>query len=118
MVVHCSAGIGRTGAFILIDSMLQMAKKERKIDVLGHFCKMRLQRINMVELSQYIFVYQVLFEALSHDSTDISCNDFASYLEKLIRANDKGTSILYKQYEVRFEVSDINYWFSISTIKY
>ena len=100
MVVHCSAGIGRTGAFIVIDSMLRMAEKEKKIDVLGHFCKIRMQRINMVEkYAQYRFVYQVLLEALSHDPTDISCNDFASYLERLTRGNDK-TSMLFKQYEV------------------
>lgn len=99
IIVHCSAGIGRTGAFILVDSILQMAKKEKKIDILGQFCKMRLQRINMIELSQYIFTYQVLFEALSHESTDIICSDFQSYFERLIKGCDKG-SILYKQFEV------------------
>lgn len=100
MVVHCSAGIGRTGAFIVIDSMLRMAEKEKKIDVFGHFCKVRMQRINMVEkFAQYRFVYQVLLEALSHDPTDIGCIDFATYLERLTKGSDK-TSLLYKQYEV------------------
>lgn len=100
MVVHCSAGIGRTGAFIVIDSMLNMADKEKKIDVFGHFCKIRLQRINMVEkYAQYRFVYQVLLEALSHDPTDISCTDFASYLDRLTKPPDK-TCLLHKQYEV------------------
>ncbi|KAH9517852.1 hypothetical protein DERF_008475 [Dermatophagoides farinae] len=88
IIVHCSAGIGRTGAFILIDSMLEMARKEKKIDILGHFCKMRLQRINMVEkFSQYVFVYHILVEALSHESSDISCNDFESYFEMMTKGN-------------------------------
>lgn len=101
MVVHCSAGIGRTGAFIVIDSMLRMAEKEKKIDVLGHFCRIRLQRMNMVEkFAQYRFVYQVLLEALSHEPTDVSCKDFATYLDKLTKGTDKA-SLLYKQYEVR-----------------
>lgn len=100
MVVHCSAGIGRTGAFIVIDSMLRMAEKEKKIDVFGHFCKVRQQRINMVEkFAQYRFVYQVLLEALSHDPTDISCIDFATYLDRQTKGSDK-TCLLYKQYEV------------------
>ena len=100
MVVHCSAGIGRTGAFIVIDSMLRMAEKEKKIDVLGHFCKIRMQRINMVEkFAQYRFVYQVLLEALSHDPTDISCTDFASYLNRQTKGSDK-TSLMNKQFEV------------------
>ncbi|XP_017489002.1 PREDICTED: receptor-type tyrosine-protein phosphatase alpha-like [Rhagoletis zephyria] len=100
MVVHCSAGIGRTGAFIVIDSMLRMAEKEKKIDVFGHFCKVRQQRINMVEkFAQYRFVYQVLLEALSHDPTDISCIDFATYLDRQTKGSDK-TCLLYKQYEI------------------
>ena len=107
MIVHCSAGIGRTGAFIIIDSMLRMAEKEKKIDVLDHYCKIRLQRINMVEkYSQYRFAYQVLLEALSHEPTDINCKDFENYLERetKIKGQDKVCQ-LYKQYEVRFNYS-------------
>lgn len=101
IVVHCSAGIGRTGAYILIDSMLEMANNEKKIDVVAHLCRMRLQRINMVELSQYVFVYQVLVEALSHQCTDIRCSDFANYLDKLVKGSEKHCA-LYKQFEVIF----------------
>ncbi|XP_027203269.2 receptor-type tyrosine-protein phosphatase epsilon-like [Dermatophagoides pteronyssinus] len=88
IIVHCSAGIGRTGAFILIDSMLEMALKEKKIDILGHFCRMRMQRINMVEkFSQYLFVYHILIEALSHESSDICCQDFQNYFESMTKGN-------------------------------
>lgn len=100
IMVHCSAGIGRTGAFILIDTMLEMAKKEGKIDILGHFCKMRLQRFNMVEkMSQYLFAYQVLFEALSHEPTNIACMEFKVYLERMTKGPEK-TCLLHKQFEV------------------
>lgn len=104
IVVHCSAGIGRTGALILIDSMLEMAKKEKKIDVLGHFCRIRLQRINMVEkFSQYVFVYHVLVEALSHECSNINCCDFESYLQKITKPeanNGKNKCPLQRQFEI------------------
>lgn len=101
LIVHCSAGIGRTGAFILIDSMLEMAKKEKKIDILGHFCKIRLQRINMVEkFAQYVFVYHVLVEVLSHESSNIDCQQFESYLESMIKGHGKNRTSLQKQFEI------------------
>ncbi len=60
IVVHCSAGVGRTGTFILLDAMLEMAKNEKTIDILAHLCVVRLQRINLVEkFAQYVFVHQV-----------------------------------------------------------
>ncbi|XP_054161845.1 receptor-type tyrosine-protein phosphatase alpha-like [Oppia nitens] len=65
IVVHCSAGVGRTGSFILIDSMLEMAKQEKQVDILQHFHRLRHQRMNMVEAyDQYVFVHRVLMEAL------------------------------------------------------
>lgn len=99
MIVHCSAGIGRTGAFIMIDSMLLMAENEKRIDIWAHFCRIRTQRINMVEkYAQYRFVYQVLLEALSHDPTDISCTNFGNYLKQSIRGGSSCS--LHKQYEI------------------
>ena len=70
IVVHCSAGVGRTGTFILIDSMLEMAKNEKQIDILSHLCTLRVQRINLIEkLGQYVFIHNALVEALDHDLT-------------------------------------------------
>jgi protein tyrosine phosphatase len=33
VLVHCSAGCGRTGTFIALDAMLQMLQKEKRIDI-------------------------------------------------------------------------------------
>ena len=44
-----SAGVGRTGTFITIDGMLEMAAAEGKIDVIGSVRKLRKDRINMVQ---------------------------------------------------------------------
>lgn len=47
-VVHCSAGVGRTGCYIVIDSMLERMKHEKTIDIYGHVTCLRAQRNYMV----------------------------------------------------------------------
>ena len=49
LVVHCSAGVGRTGVFILIDSMLDQLMEEDSINVYEFVRQMRSQRIHMVQ---------------------------------------------------------------------
>jgi len=50
MLVHCSAGVGRTGTFIVIDSTLQrLAEREELIDIYGHLSLLRTQRTDMVQ---------------------------------------------------------------------
>ncbi len=48
-VVYCSAGVGRTGTFIALDCLLEMAKKEGVIDVYGLTNQMRRDRVNMIQ---------------------------------------------------------------------
>ena len=49
ILVHCSAGVGRTGTFIAVDMALEQAKKEGKVDIAGIVCKLRQQRTKMVQ---------------------------------------------------------------------
>ena len=49
MLVHCSAGVGRTGTFILLDTMLERMKVEDSVDVYAALCKMRQCRVKMVQ---------------------------------------------------------------------
>jgi len=44
IIVHCSAGVGRTGCFIVIDALLEKLKQEKTIDVYGHVTLLRAQR--------------------------------------------------------------------------
>lgn len=48
-LVHCSAGVGRTGTFILLDMMLEKMKEEDSIDVYAALCKLRRCRVKMVQ---------------------------------------------------------------------
>ncbi|VVC87704.1 unnamed protein product, partial [Leptidea sinapis] len=60
-IVHCSAGIGRTGCLIAILNGIKQLTIEQKVDVLGIVCNMRLNRGGMVQNSeQYELIHKVL----------------------------------------------------------
>ncbi|WAR24729.1 PTPRT-like protein [Mya arenaria] len=80
-VIHCSAGVGRTGSYIAIDVELERAKTEGKVDVHNFVQLMRTQRINMVQtLDQYIFVYDCLLEALISGDTLMLATEYKELL--------------------------------------
>ena len=49
LLVHCSAGVGRTGMFILLDIIMQQMKAEGCINVQHYLRKMRMQRMKMIK---------------------------------------------------------------------
>lgn len=49
LVVHCSAGVGRSGTFIVLDSMLERMKVEESLDIYAFICEMRQKRGLMVQ---------------------------------------------------------------------
>jgi len=63
IIVHCSAGVGRTGTFCAIHMCLQRFKIEQNYDIKETVINLRKQRIGMVQsLEQYMFVHQVVSE--------------------------------------------------------
>ncbi|XP_053711401.1 receptor-type tyrosine-protein phosphatase delta-like isoform X15 [Synchiropus splendidus] len=84
MIVHCSAGVGRTGCFIVIDAMTERIKHEKTIDIYGHVTLMRSQRNYMVQTEdQYIFIYDALLEAVTCGNTEVPARNLYSYIQRL-----------------------------------
>ncbi|XP_049826654.1 receptor-type tyrosine-protein phosphatase epsilon-like isoform X1 [Aethina tumida] len=76
IVVHCSAGVGRTGTIILCDIVLRMAESEKMVDILNSLEYIRSCRPNMVDnYEQYKLVHLVVLEHLFGMKTNIPCND-------------------------------------------
>uniref|UniRef100_A0A8C4NIX1 Protein tyrosine phosphatase non-receptor type 14 n=1 Tax=Dicentrarchus labrax TaxID=13489 RepID=A0A8C4NIX1_DICLA len=67
VVVHCSAGVGRTGVVILTELMISCLEHNEQVEVPTMLSGLRQQRMLMVQtISQYKFVYQVLIQFLKN----------------------------------------------------
>ncbi|GLV36278.1 Leukocyte-antigen-related-like [Carabus blaptoides fortunei] len=99
IVVHCSAGVGRTGTIILCDICLRMAAREGAVDALRYLHEMREQRANMVDNSdQYKLVHMVLLECLLSPDSNIPCNkDLSTAIQRLVEEGGLQIQLNYLQ---------------------
>ena len=96
MLVHCSAGIGRIGTFILIDAMIHLAEGKNKIDVYSYFEIIRQDRTKMIQTAEkYIFVYNAIYESLCCGNTSVKTENFHSVLTNMLtsKSNDRKSAM-------------------------
>nr|XP_056720240.1 receptor-type tyrosine-protein phosphatase H [Euleptes europaea] len=77
-LVHCSAGVGRTGTFIALDTLLSQAQNEGRIGVYSFVQRMRMNRPLMIQTeTQYVFLHQCLLDSIQppppDDSEKVQC---------------------------------------------
>ncbi|TGZ61872.1 hypothetical protein CRM22_007752 [Opisthorchis felineus] len=88
IVVHCSAGVGRTGAFILLDILLEQMRHEKAVDVFSTVSRLRAQRNFMVQTEdQYAFVYEALVEAAASGNTELPVRQLEAHWSRLTKPN-------------------------------
>ncbi|CAI5763288.1 receptor-type tyrosine-protein phosphatase eta isoform X1 [Podarcis lilfordi] len=64
-LVHCSAGVGRTGTFIAIDHLIHQMEMENTVDVYGAVYELRMHRSLMVQTEdQYVFLNQCVLDII------------------------------------------------------
>jgi len=70
ILLHCSAGIGRTGTFCAIDIGIKQYLNEKTIDIPSTVVKMRHERAGSVQTEdQYLFAYLALMDFIKDQKT-------------------------------------------------
>ncbi|XP_068157399.1 tyrosine-protein phosphatase 99A isoform X3 [Drosophila tropicalis] len=103
IVVHCSAGVGRTGTYIVLDAMLKQIQQKSIVNVFGFLRHIRAQRNFLVQTEeQYIFLHDALVEAIASGETNL----MSDQVEEL----KNSTPYLEQQYKniIQFQPKDIH----------
>ncbi|XP_057299709.1 receptor-type tyrosine-protein phosphatase F-like isoform X2 [Hydractinia symbiolongicarpus] len=83
IIVHCSAGVGRTGTYITIDTQIKNIKTNKEITIFTNVTNIREQRCLMVQTEdQYIFIHAALLDYLESGDTEIEANALREYIKK------------------------------------
>ena len=120
MIVHCSAGVGRTGTYITLDHWMQFIHDHdfsNSIDIFKTVVEMRKCRMYMVQTEQqYIFIYDCIRDILKKkrlflreqeeaDNENYYGNEEDLKNEKFYENTEFGTSeeVLYDNKEVMYD---------------
>jgi receptor-type tyrosine-protein phosphatase gamma len=79
LICNFSAGVGRTGTYIILDAMLKQIEHKRLLNVFAFLRHIRTQRNFLVQTEeQYIFIHDALAEAISCCDTNLTTDQIAS----------------------------------------
>ena len=111
IISHCSAGIGRTGAFIAIDCMLERLRHENTVDIYECVTQLRAQRAYMVQTDdQYIFIHDAVLDAAQSGSTEVPASKLYQHMKRLLQSHAPGQAT---DLEMEFRVSFHSSYFTI-----
>jgi protein tyrosine phosphatase len=97
ILLHCSAGIGRTGTFCAIDIGIKQYLNENIIDIPSTVVKMRHERAGSVQTEdQYLFAYLALMDYIKQHQENILMNS-----KKSLETNHENTSPLFNSHRVK-----------------
>ncbi|XP_078328383.1 uncharacterized protein LOC111113170 [Crassostrea virginica] len=105
VVVHCSAGIGRTGTYIALDALYKSGKATGKVNVAEYVKVMRSNRMDMVQTyEQYKVIFLALSEEFKADVKPQSLSDFTEYVKSLTEDIPANQAVIRKQFKTLLQI--------------
>ncbi|KAM9460771.1 receptor-type tyrosine-protein phosphatase C [Clarias gariepinus] len=100
IVIHCSAGVGRTGTYIGIDAMIESLEAEGRVDIYGYVVKLRRQRCLMVQVeAQYVLIHTALIEYSQFGETEMPLSNFHSEVNILRQKEGSDQSLIEMEFQ-------------------
>ncbi|KAL5486720.1 hypothetical protein EMCRGX_G019237 [Ephydatia muelleri] len=106
LLVHCSAGVGRSGTFIALHILLERIKTEDSINVFECVNQMRKRRPFMVQsLDQYVYIHDAILEQIMCGDTEIDAGNFRVKVNNMYKvAAGNGTNGFVQQFQLLNDV--------------
>eukprot|EP00731_Ephydatia_muelleri_P018724 Em0011g764a len=106
LLVHCSAGVGRSGTFIALHILLERIKTEDSINVFECVNQMRKRRPFMVQsLDQYVYIHDAILEQIMCGDTEIDAGNFRVKVNSMYKvAAGNGTNGFVQQFQLLNDV--------------
>ncbi|KAH9494745.1 hypothetical protein Btru_017776 [Bulinus truncatus] len=99
IVVHCSAGVGRTGTFIALHNIMRQAEETGYVDFYNTLAKLREDRTLMIQTAdQYIFLHKAAQAAIVCIGTTVTSNDIRNRIKHLEENGLNGISNMEKEF--------------------
>eukprot|EP00794_Sanderia_malayensis_P006241 gene6241-6959_t len=102
-VVHCSAGVGRSGTFIVIETQIERINRKKNVKIFDYIKNIRTQRNFLVQQEvQYVFIHDALVDYIKCGLTAIPVSELKETLEAnyFTPQPDNGLSIIDEEWQI------------------
>ncbi|XP_067941765.1 receptor-type tyrosine-protein phosphatase epsilon-like [Watersipora subatra] len=100
VLIHCSAGVGRTGTYVALDYLLDQAKMEGVVDMFECVREMRTRRPCMIQtVEQYEFLHHVLYQSLSTKKFSCNAGQLAQKIDIHMTQPGSETDVIHAEYQ-------------------